>query len=94
MTQPEEYRPIAHEYFADKTFAISNLGNLKNTKTGNVRATCPKGRIQFDSSTVLSIGRLVALTFLAEPGVDYSKRRVKHLDGNLKNNRVENLQWM
>ena len=42
MTQPEEYRPIAHEYFVDKTFAISNFGNLKNTKTGNVRATCPK----------------------------------------------------
>jgi len=75
MNQPEEYRPIAHEYFEGKTFVISNLGNLKNTKTGNVRATCSKGRIQFDNSTVLSVGRLVALTFLAEPDVDYTIRR-------------------
>ena len=94
MNQVEEYRQIAHEYFADKQFVISNLGNVKNMKTGNIRTLCPKGRIQFDESTVLAVGRLVALTFLAEPCVDYSKRKVKHLDKNLKNNRVENLQWI
>ena len=64
----EEYREISHEYFSDKTFFISNFGNVKNTKTNNIRSVCPKGRIQFDESTILSVGRLVALTFLAEPG--------------------------
>lgn len=28
----EEYREISHEYFSDKTFFISNFGNVKNTK--------------------------------------------------------------
>ena len=51
-----------------KHFVISNFGNVKNTKTNNIRTSCPKGRIQFDESTILSVGRLVALTFLAEPG--------------------------
>ncbi len=90
----EEYKKIAQEYFEDKTFIISNFGNVKNTKTNNIRTSCPKGRIQFDESTILSVGRLVALTFLAEPGIDYSKRRVKHLDKNLKNNNINNLQWI
>jgi len=94
MNQIEEYRPVAHEYFADKDFSISNLGNLRNNKTGTIRATCQKGRVQFDRSNFFSVGRLVALTFLAEPDVDYTNRRVKHLDKNPKNNRVENLQWI
>jgi hypothetical protein len=94
MNQEEQYIKIAHQYFVDKPFLISNFGNVKNTKTGNIRTPCPRGRIQFDESTILSVGRLVALTFLAEPDTDYSKRKVRHLDKNLKNNNVNNLQWI
>lgn len=95
MNSIEEYRKINHPYFNDKTFEVSNYGNVKNIKTGNIR-THYKGRIQFESSSqkTMSVPRLVALTFLAEPGVDYTKRKVKHLDGNINNNRVENLKWI
>ena len=90
----EEYRKINHPYFVDKTFEISNLGNVKNIKTGNTR-TQYKGKVAIKGGDIFSVGRLVALTFLAEdPNVDYSKKRVRHLDKNLCNNRVENLQWM
>jgi hypothetical protein len=40
----EEYRKINDPYFDNKSFEISNLGNVKNTKTGNIR-TPFKGRI-------------------------------------------------
>lgn len=91
----EEYRKINDPYFADKTFEISNFGNIKNTKTGNIR-TAYKGRIQIESCSrkTISVGRMVALTFLAEDGVDYTKRKLKHLDNNVDNNNVENLKWI
>jgi hypothetical protein len=37
---------------------------------------------------------MVALTFLAEKDVDYSKRKVKHIDGDINNNHVDNLTWL
>jgi len=91
----EEYRKINDPYFNDKTFEISNFGNIKNTKTENIR-TAYKGRIQIESCSrkTISVGRMVALTFLAENGVDYTKRKLKHLDNNVDNNNVENLKWM
>ncbi len=91
----EEYRKINDPYFNDKTFEISNFGNIKNTKTGNIR-TPYKGRIQIESCSrkTISVGRMVALTFLAEDGVDYTKRKLKHLDNNVDNNNVENLKWI
>jgi hypothetical protein len=58
--------------------------------------TAYKGRIQIESCSrkTISVGRMVALTFLAENGVDYTKRKLKHLDNNVDNNNVENLKWM
>lgn len=32
MNQVEEYRQIAREYFINKQFVVSNLGNVKNMK--------------------------------------------------------------
>lgn len=89
----EEYRPINHPKLLHTTFVISNLGHIINTKTGNERTPDFKGRIQLDKQ-IISVGRLVALTFLTDPNTDYTKRRVKHLDNNKCNNRVDNLQWM
>ncbi len=95
MNIEEEYRKINDPYFDDLTYEVSNFGNIKNTKTGNVR-TPFRGLLQIDSSSRkrISVGRMVALTFLAEPNIDYSKRRIKHIDGDVNNNRVENLMWM
>jgi len=91
----EEYRKINDPYFYDKPYEISNLGNIKNIKTGNIR-TPFKGRIQIESSSrkTISVARMVALTFLTEKDVDYTKRRVKHLDSDINNNHVENLIWL
>lgn len=95
MSIIEEYHKINDPYFDDKTFEVSNLGNIRNTKTGNIR-TPFKGFIQIESTSRkrISVGRIVALTFLAESGVDYTKRKVRHLDGNVENNRVDNLEWI
>lgn len=95
MSIIEEYRKINDPYFDDKTFEVSNLGNIRNTKTGNIRMQF-KGFIQIESTSRkrISVGRMVALTFLAESGVDYTKRKVRHLDGNVENNRVDNLEWI
>jgi hypothetical protein len=91
----EEYRKINDTYFNDKPFEISNLGNIKNTKTGNIR-TPFKGRIQIESTSrkTISVARMVALTFLTEKDIDYSKRKVKHIDGDINNNHVDNLAWL
>jgi len=95
MNSMEEYRKINDPYFTDKTFEISNFGNIKNTKTGNIR-TAYKGRIQIESCSrkTISVGKMVALTFLTENGIDYTKRKVKHLDNNVDNNNAENLKWI
>ncbi len=42
----------------------------------------------------ISVGLMVALTFLTEFGIDYTKRKVKHIDGNINNNRIEDLIWI
>ncbi len=95
MDIEEEYRKINDAYFDDRPYEISNFGNIRHIKTKNIR-TPFKGRIQIDSYSrkTFSIGRLVALTFLAYPDIDYSKRKVKHLDGDINNNHVNNLRWM
>lgn len=89
----EEFRVIRHPANPGN-FAVSNLGTVKNMKTGNVRTLGPKGTVTFNEAQAYSVGRLVALTFLAEDSrVDYSKKRVFHKDGNKFNNHVENLCW-
>ncbi len=37
---------------------------------------------------------MVALTFLTEFGIDYTKRKVKHIDENINNNRIDDLLWI
>ena len=87
-----EYRPVAHPDFVGTPFVVSNLGDFQNARTGNSYTLGPRGRV-FVNKRFYFVGRLVALTFLAEPGVDYTKQRVFHRDGDNFNNRVENLYW-
>lgn len=89
----EEFRIIRHSANPG-SFVVSNLGRVKNMKTDNVRTLGPKGTVTFHDAQAYSVGRLVALTFLADDSsVDYSKKRVFHKDGNKFNNHVENLYW-
>lgn len=90
---PEEFRVIRHPANPGN-FAVSNFGVVKNMKTGNVRTLGPNGTVTFNEAQAYSVGRLVALTFLADDSlVDYSKKRVFHKDGNKFNNHVDNLYW-
>lgn len=73
-------------------YAISNYGRILNLKKKtyisnmNVYTFC-----QNNFKKTFKIDRLVALYFLENKE---QKNSVKHKDGNLLNNRVDNLEWI
>ena len=78
-------------------FQISNLGRVKNTKTGHIKMNqkTKDGYLQIrltnkNKSYTYRIHRLVALAFIDNP---YKKKEVNHIDGNKENNNVNNLEW-
>ena len=78
-------------------YLVSNYGFIKNTKTGNIRSGESSDdycHIYFQvnkKATKFQIHRLVAQTFLPNP---FNFPVVHHKDGNKKNNRVDNLEWV
>lgn len=73
-------------------YEISNLGNVKNKKTGVVRKlTNRRGylKVRLDNRDE-SVHRLVAGTFFDCP--DFANLQVNHIDGNKTNNFLGNLE--
>ena len=80
-----------------QNYEVSNLGNVRNKKTGRYLkpniTTCGYARARLynkDGVKPIMIHRLVASAFLSNPD---NKPEVNHMDGNKVNNSVTNLEW-
>ena len=78
-------------------YAVSNTGKVKNVRTGkeikqveNSSGYLTVGLCQNEKKANFRVHRLVALTFIPNPK---NKEDVNHIDGNKKNNHVDNLEW-
>lgn len=85
----EEWRPVRGY---ETRYAVSNMGRLRNVRTGRILNAAKSYRLSKPAKHEFRyIWRLVADAFVSGK-TEYTKY-VLHLDGNLKNNKAENLQW-
>lgn len=91
----ENWKPIPVEELK-KDYEVSDQGNVRNKKTGNVfKPKTVNGyktvniRVK-GKSKYISISRMVLLAFIGE---DETKPICNHKDGNKLNNRLDNLEW-
>ncbi len=83
----------------------NKIPNLWVSNMGNVRFLCPKKKVNINilpkhygkyhcikikGNDSIPLHTLVAETFI--PNIDF-KSHVRHINGNTKDNRVENLEW-
>ena len=72
--------------------AVSNLGRFRKGGTDKPQVVGSGGRIEIGGEKYF-LDRLVCRAFRGLPGPS-AWMVVEHLDGDLNNNRVENLAWM
>ena len=79
-------------------FYVSNLGRVKNIKTGRIRILFKRKNnyeflcvIRKKKAITIGVHRLVAMAFLPNPE---NKPVVNHIDGNPSNNKLSNLEWV
>ena len=92
LSVKETWRPI--DDFSN--YEVSDLGRVRSNITGKIlRQKNDRGydRVQLYKDGVASskcVHRLVGKAFLDNPS---NKKEINHLDGDKRNNRVENLEW-
>ena len=73
-------------------YEVSNLGRVKSIRCTLKHCVGKNGYASVNlQENTKTIHRLVASAFIPNPE---NKRCVNHIDGNKKNNNVENLQWV
>jgi len=79
-------------------YKISNLGEVKSIKKGIILkdriSNCGYIRVvlcKCNNRKAISVHRLVAKNFIDNPK---EKPDVNHIDGNKKNNKISNLEWV
>jgi len=77
------------------TYEVSNIGNVRNIKTGRILKPRSRGgylavNLYNNGQKSPDIHRLVAKAFI--PNINNSPV-VNHINGNKADNRVENLEW-
>lgn len=95
-------RPMREEIWKDIAgyeglYKISNFGRIKN-KENKIKAQSPQNGgylvvhlYNHGSHKAKTVHRLVASTFIPN---DDEKSEVNHIDGDKRNNKIENLEWV
>ena len=99
-TEKEIWKDIKLTEYATARYAVSNLGRVKNKRTGNIFRPHPRNRkmkypavslqIEPGVQKTFFVHRLVAVEFLPNPE---NLPEVNHKDQNKQNPRLDNLEW-